>query len=75
MDLKVMINGVEYDAKYEPLWWHLKGLSQTATGFGSKLTTARKVFFQGRWRRIYVVCYSNSGTAYIIVKGKVVIVH
>ena len=53
-----------------PLWWHDKGLSQTASGYGSKLTTPYKVEHNGRLYRVYCVCWSNSGTLYIQSKGE-----
>lgn len=53
-----------------PLWWHKLGLQQTASGYGSKLTNSFKTWFQGRWRRVYTMCWSDSGTCYIIVKGQ-----
>jgi len=53
-----------------PTWWQLKGLSETATGYGGKLTTSRMLWFQGRLHRIYCMLYSNSGTAYILTNGK-----
>jgi hypothetical protein len=53
-----------------PLWWHLKGLSQTASGYGSKLTTPYKVEHEGRMYRVYCVCWSNAGTLYILPKGE-----
>ena len=56
--------------KYAPLWWHEQGLMQTATGYGSKLTSAYKTLFNNRWYRVYVMCYSNCGTSYIVVKGQ-----
>ena len=31
-----------------PLWWHERGLMQTATGYGRKLTTRYKVEFEGK---------------------------
>ncbi len=53
-----------------PLWWHTRGLSQTSSGYGGKPTSARCVRFpDGRERRIYVTCYSNSGTAWIMLNG------
>jgi hypothetical protein len=55
---------------YAPLWWHEKGLSRTASGYGSKLTTASKVQYNGRLYRVYSICHSNSGSAYIVSKGK-----
>lgn len=42
---------------------------QNGTGYG-KSTTSWKVFFAGRLRRIYSICYSNSATLYILVKGE-----
>lgn len=53
-----------------PLWYHKQGLQQTASGYGSKLTNSFKTWFRGRWYRVYTMCYSNSGTCYIIVKGE-----
>lgn len=55
----------------KPLWWHLRGLSQTASGYGRKLTSSRCVLLPGekRPRRIYVTCFSNCGTAWVTVKG------
>ena len=52
-----------------PLWWHKLGLSQTASGYGGKLTSRYKTQFNGRLYRVYVMCYGNAGSAYIIVKG------
>jgi len=54
-----------------PLWWHRQGLSQTATGYGSKLTSARCVKLpDGKLRRVYITCYSNAGSAWITLNGK-----
>lgn len=57
------------------LWWHTAGLSQTASGYGKRLTSARMVrLSNGREYRVYVTCYSNSGTAWIKVRGQIYIV-
>lgn len=37
----------------------------TKSGYGARLPTNIKVKWEGRWRRVYVCCYSNSGTYYI----------
>jgi hypothetical protein len=58
----------------KPLWWQERGLSQTASGYGSKLTTSHRIKVDGRWHRVYVRCYSNAGTAYIIKGGQELIV-
>lgn len=55
----------EVPAKHAPMPHHLAGLSYTATGYGKRIPTTTMVLFNGRWRRVYVCCYSNSGTAYI----------
>ena len=56
-----------------PLEWQKRGLQQTASGYGSKLTTSRKYKYNGKYYRVYACCYSNNGTAYIIVKGKEIV--
>lgn len=65
----------EVPAKDAPLWWHDKGFSFTATGYGSRIPSRTMVRFNGRWRRVYVRIYSNNGTAYIDApKGEMIIV-
>ena len=66
------VYGVEF--REEPLWWHKRGLSQTRSGYGAKLTSSRKAFVDGKWRRVYVTCYGNAGTAWVLVNGERVIV-
>jgi hypothetical protein len=54
-----------------PLWFHTAGLSQTRTGYGRKLASSRCVrLADGRERRIYITCFSNSGTAWINANGR-----
>lgn len=43
---------------------------RNAHGYGSKIPTRYMIKWHGRMRRVYVVCWSNSGTAYVIVGGK-----
>lgn len=59
-----------------PLPWQRAGLSQTASGYGARLTSTRVVKIPGDWRtfRIYVTIFSNSGTAWIRRAGKTWIV-
>lgn len=62
------------DFIYAPLWWHTKGLQQTSTGYGAKLATPYKVLYDGKLRRVYCRCFSNTGTLYIMQgKNKVII--
>jgi hypothetical protein len=56
---------VSVDLIEAPLWWQEKGLTQTASGYGSRLATRYKVKFNDRWRRVYCRQYSNAGTLYI----------
>ena len=73
MDTVTTIKYLEepYKVIDKPLWWHSKGLSQTASGYGSKLTSSRCVVLpDGRVRRIYVTCYSNVGSAWITLSGR-----
>jgi hypothetical protein len=53
------------ESKDEPLWWQERGLSFTASGYGKRIPTRHMVRYQGRWRRVYICCFSNAGTAYI----------
>jgi len=72
------MEGIDIDTleqKIEPLWFHKRGLLQTASGFGRKLRTEKKVFYKNRWRRVYVCQISNAGTAYIIVNKEEVTVY
>lgn len=42
-----------------------------ADGYGNKIPSALELQLQDkRWRRVYVVCWGNSSTAYVIVCGK-----
>ena len=68
------VGKIQLDTQDKPLWFHLRGLSQTASGYGGKLATATMVHHLGRWRRLYVMQWSNSGTAFILVKGARVVV-
>ena len=64
----------DYETKHNPLWYHKRHLMQTATGYGGKLVTETMIYYEGRWRRVYCMCYSNSGSCYILVKGKTIFV-
>jgi hypothetical protein len=61
-----------YELKSEPMEHHKLGLSWTRTGYGKKIPTTRMLRFAGEkvWRRVYVMIWSNAGTAYVIVRGR-----
>jgi len=48
---------------------------QTSSGYGAKLTTSRKINFNGKLYRIYCTCYSNVGSCFFVTKGKKIFVH
>jgi hypothetical protein len=58
--------------EHSPLPWMARGLSETASGYGGHLTTTYKIHYCGRLYRVYCMCYSNSGTCYITVKGETI---
>jgi len=46
------------------------------TGYGKKIPTRYRVrTIDSRWRRVYVMCYSNVGTAYVLHDGVKTIVN
>lgn len=57
-----------------PLWWHERGLQQTASGYGRKLTTRYKLRFEGKDYRVYVTQFSNVGSGWILVRGRKIFV-
>lgn len=76
---QVMINHPDhasdfYTPRYCPLDWQRRGLSKTASGYGTKIPTTYVLNYQGRDRRIYVDQYSNAGHTYIIVNKQKVTV-
>ena len=56
-----------------PLPWERMGLSYTGSGYGDRIPSSRMVRLAGdkpgRFRRVYVTCYSNAGTAWVIRNG------
>lgn len=53
--------------KDDYLPWQAQGLSQTTSGYGSKLTTTKKIYYNNKWHRVYAICYSNCASSYILV--------
>jgi hypothetical protein len=52
-----------------PMWYHTRGLTQTATGYGRRLNTGKKALVGNKAYRVYAICLSNTATCYIIIKG------
>lgn len=51
-------------------WWHKKGLMQTATGYGNKLTTRHMIRYQNQNYRVYAICHGNCASHYVTIKGQ-----
>lgn len=58
----------------EPLGWQQRGLQQTASGYGSKLTSRYKIDFEGKLYRLYVTQYGNAGSTWFRVCGRKIFV-
>jgi len=43
---------------------------RSASGYGRKLPTSWMLEVDGRWRRVYVMQWSNAGSAYVVVGGE-----
>ncbi len=55
----------EHEVKEVPMAHHRAGKTWTATGYGAKIPSTKMIKIGGRWRRIYVSIWSNSGTAWV----------
>ena len=64
--------------KLTPFPAHNRGINpgQSPMGYGAKITTRWMVQFWGerRWYRVYVTCFANAGTSWILRGGNRVIV-
>ena len=67
---KLSVDDWHIDLIYKPMLYHIKGLRQTASGYGEALTSPYMVEFEGRKYRIYTTLYSNSdsGTSWFKTK-------
>jgi hypothetical protein len=60
---------------YSPLDWQRRGLQQTASGYGKKLTNSSKISFEGKLYRLYTTIFSNVGSTWFTVKGREIFVN
>lgn len=67
--IKYLEDKYEFSVHEATLEWQKRGLSFTATGYGSKIPTRNMVFIPKKKRcyRIYATCYSNVASFWIIV--------
>lgn len=63
------------DLIYDPLPWQKRGLQQTTSGYGAKLTSSYKISFNGKRYRIYHTCYGNASSAWFVAKGRKIYVN
>lgn len=44
--------------------------NRSRTGYGSKIPSSWLLQLDGKhWNRVYVICYSNAGSAYVLSRG------
>jgi hypothetical protein len=56
---------VKVEAKESLLPWQRRNAFYTASGYGPRTPSPYMIKWEGRWRRVYVACFSNAGTAYV----------
>ena len=39
-------------------------------GYGAKIATRHGIHYAGRWRRVYVACFSNVGVSFLVHGGR-----
>ena len=62
------------DLVHKPLPWQLACRTQTASGYGKKLTSEWVISFNKRLYRVYATCYSNAASHWFRTKGRTVFV-
>lgn len=56
---------IAVESRTKPLWWQVKGLSFTSSGYGRAIPTIHQVRWNNRWYRVKCCIFGNSGTCYI----------
>lgn len=57
-----------------PTDWQKAGLQETASGYGRRLNTGRKINFNGKQYRLYATCFSNCASVWFKTKGRTIYV-
>jgi hypothetical protein len=55
---------------YDHLFTDAPRYGRNAMGYGNKIPTRYMIKWHGRWRRVYSVCWGNSGTPYVVVNKR-----
>ena len=69
-DIEYFLDGEKVALVERLLPWQKRGLFYTASGYGAAIPTHYVTHWRGRWRRVYCTIYSNSGSAWVRVKGE-----
>jgi hypothetical protein len=69
---RIMLGDYRNELVYAPLLWHEK--MQTASGYGIKLVSRYKIWFEGKLYRLYTICFSNCGSTYFTINGRQIFV-
>lgn len=69
-DDRIYVGDASYDLVFDPPEWMEQGLQETATGYGNRLNTGRKISFNGKLFRLYATCYSNVTSVYFTTRGR-----
>jgi hypothetical protein len=72
---RIWVNDKAVDLVNRPLWFHLRGLAETATGYGARLRTSHMIRWQGRrkgivLRRVYCTIWGNAGSCWVVLDGE-----
>ena len=76
MTTAIRHDGTEQVLIDAPMWWHERGLSYTATGYGSKIPTRYKTRNKaGKLVRVYATCYGNAASNWFMENGNKVFIN
>lgn len=60
----------ERELVYRPTSWQREGLQETASGYGRRLNSGYMIQYAGKLRRVYITCYSNASSLFVLVAGE-----
>jgi hypothetical protein len=71
-----MLTDADYATGFDVIEREAPRSGMTQSGYGNRLPSHRMIRFHGEKTlyRVYVICYSNAGTCYVVRKGRRLIV-
>jgi len=70
MDIKYLSDYYKFTVFEKPLYQHIHNLTQTASGYGKKLTTRYMIRLRKNTiRRVYATCFSNAASYWVMIEG------